>query len=128
MQPLRFFIAVILSLLLTATHAQKLEKLYVNLYTDSLKRGTLNYINIDGLFSNGKFLPLYTVHLKYETSVGAFEGNKLWLPDSITIKDVHIRVHAKQNPQLEARFVVGIKQVPDPPLSNEMPVRDRRRG
>lgn len=128
MLQLRFFIIVILSLLLTATHAQKLEKLYVNLYTDSLKRGTLNYINIDGLFSNGKFLPLDTVHLKYETSVGAFEGNKLWLPDSITVKDVHIRVHAKQNPQLEARFVVGIKQVPDPPLSNEMPVRDRRRG
>jgi len=34
--------------------AQKVENIYVNLYTDSLKKGTFNYINIDGKLSNGK--------------------------------------------------------------------------
>ncbi|MBL0056604.1 MAG: hypothetical protein IPP31_10530 [Chitinophagaceae bacterium] len=40
---------------------QKVENIYVNLYTDSLKKGTFNYINIDGKLSNGRFIP-WTVH------------------------------------------------------------------
>ena len=61
------------------TKAQQVESIYVNLYTDSLKKGTLNYINIDGQLSNGKFLPLDSTHLIFWSSAGKFTGNNLWI-------------------------------------------------
>lgn len=122
------FLTFLLSNLLTQVNAQQLEKLYVNLYTDSLKRGTWNYINVDGQFSNGRFLPLDSTHLIYQSSVGVWEGNKLWLPDTTTIQHVVIYVQGRKNPTLDARFTVGIKQLPDPALPSEVPVQPRRRN
>lgn len=122
------FLTLLLSTFLSHANAQELEKLYVNLYTDSLKRGTWNYINVDGQFSNGRFLPLDATHLFYQSSAGEFDGNKLWLPDTLTVQQVHIQVKGKKNHALEARFTVGIKQLPDPPLSQDVPVQPRRRN
>ena len=38
--------------------AQKVDSIYFNLYTDSLKKGQHNYINIDGKMSNGRWLTM----------------------------------------------------------------------
>ena len=35
--------------------AQNLDSIFFNLYTDSLKKGTYNYINVDGQFTDGAF-------------------------------------------------------------------------
>ena len=96
--------------------AQKVEKIYVNLYTDSLKKGTYNYINIDGQLSNGKFLPLDTTHLIFWASAGRFNGNSLWIDKEIADQKVDIKVSLRSDPALVKEFTIYIKQAPDPAL------------
>ena len=80
--------------------AQKVEKIYVNLYTDSLKKGTYNYINIDGQLSNGKYLPLDSTHLIFWASAGRFNGNSLWIDKDIADKKVDLKVSLRSDPAM----------------------------
>jgi len=96
--------------------AQKVEKIYVNLYTDSLKKGTFNYINIDGELSNGKFLPLDSTQLIFWASSGNFSGNSLWIDKDIDVQKVDVKVSLRDNPALVKEFSIYIKQQPDPEL------------
>lgn len=99
-----------------AAKAQKVENIYVNLYTDSLKKGTYNYINIDGQLSNGKYLPLDSTHLIFWASAGRFSGNSLWIDKDFAAKTVDIKVSLRSNPALVKEFTIYIKQLPDPEL------------
>ena len=96
--------------------AQKVESIYVNLYTDSLKKGTFNYINIDGKLSNGKYLPLDSTHLIFWASAGKFSGNSLWIDRNFTPQKVDIKVSLRNNPAIIKKFTIYIKQQPDPEL------------
>lgn len=96
--------------------AQKVESIYVNLYTDSLKKGTFNYINIDGKLPSGKFIPLDSNDLSFWSSAGKFDGNNLWIEAGITVNKVDIKVTVKNNPALVKEFTIYIKQMPDPQL------------
>ncbi|MBK9484900.1 MAG: hypothetical protein IPO01_06715 [Chitinophagaceae bacterium] len=96
--------------------AQKVESIYVNLYTDSLKKGTFNYINIDGKLSNGKYLPLDSTHLIFWASAGKFSGNSLWIDRNFTPQKVDIKVSLRNNPAIIKEFTIYIKQQPDPEL------------
>ena len=98
------------------TKAQKVETIYVNLYTDSLKKGTLNYINIDGKLSNGKYLPLDSSHLIFWASAGKFSGNNLWIDRDIAAAKVDIKVSLRNDPSIVKEFTIYIKQKPDPEL------------
>ena len=98
------------------TKAQQVESIYVNLYTDSLKKGTLNYINIDGQLSNGKFLPLDSTHLIFWSSAGKFSGNSLWIDRDFAAAKVDIRVSLRKNPALVKEFSIYVKQKSDPEL------------
>ncbi len=108
--------------------AQKVENIYVNLYTDSLKKGTFNYINIDGKLSNGKFLPLDSNDVTFWSSAGKFTGNSLWIEDNITVNKVDIRVRAKNNPALIKEFTIYIKQMPDPQLKSVEEIMNKARS
>lgn len=96
--------------------AQKIEQLYVNLYTDSLKKGTYNYINIDGQLSNGHYLPLDSTHLIFWASAGKFSGNSLWIDRDFAPEKVDIKVTLRSNPALTKSFSIYIKKKPDPEL------------
>ncbi len=96
--------------------AQQVESIYVNLYTDSLKKGTFNYINIDGKLSNGKYLPLDSTQIIFTASAGKFNGNSLWIDRDITTDKVNIKVTLRQNPAVVKEFTIYIKQMPDPEL------------
>ena len=98
------------------TKAQKVESIYVNLYTDSLKKGTFNYINIDGKLSNGNFLPLDSTHLIFWSSAGKFSGNNLWINGDFAADKVDIKVTLRSNPSLSKEFSIYIKRKPDPEL------------
>ena len=104
--------------------AQKIDSIYVNLYTDSLKKGTFNYINIDGHLSNGKYLPLDSTDLIFHTSEGKFYGNSLWIDRDITAEKVNIRVTLRKNPVLHREFTVYIKKKPDPQLKTKEELMD----
>ena len=98
------------------TRAQKVESIYVNLYTDSLKKGTFNYINIDGRLSNGNYLPLDSTHLIFWASAGKFSGNNLWIDRDIATDKVQIKVSLRNNSAIVKEFTIYIKQTPDPAL------------
>lgn len=98
------------------TKAQDIQSIHVNLYTDSLKKGTFNYINVDGQLSNGRYLPLDSTQLRFSCSAGRFEGNNLWIDKDIKEDKVNIKVVLKKNPALVKEFVIHVKQLPDPQL------------
>jgi hypothetical protein len=90
--------------------AQKIDSIYVNLYTDSLKKGTYNYINVDGLLDNGRYLPLDSTHLLFEASAGRFSGNSLWIDRNFTEEKVHIKVTLRKNKAVFREFDIYVKQ------------------
>lgn len=96
--------------------AQTVESIHVNLYTDSLKKGTYNYINIDGLLSNGKYMPLDTSHLTFWSSEGKFHGNELFIDKAIERESVFIKVVLKEKPAITKEFTMFIKKKPDDEL------------
>ena len=91
--------------------AQKIDNIFVNLYTDSLKKGTYNYINIDGLLSNGKYLPLDSSHLSFSSSYGKSYGNSLYIDKHCNLEKVSITVSMKNKPALHKEFVMYIKKI-----------------
>ena len=93
--------------------AQKVDSIYVNLYTDSLKKGTYNYINVDGLLSNGRYLPLDSTHVIFWASDGKFMGNSLWIDKNFNRNHVYIKIVLKQNPKLSKEFTMYVKKKPD---------------
>ena len=107
-----------------AAKAQKVDSIFVNLYTDSLKKGTHNYINIDGLMSNGTYLPLDSNYINLWSDNGHFEGNDLVIADSPGYKKVKIKVTLKDDPKVCRDFVVHIKQQEDPPLPSQQQILD----
>jgi hypothetical protein len=116
MKKLKKVLPVLLMLCSSFTKAQKIESIYVDLYTDSLKKGTFNYINIDGLLSNGRYIPLDSTHLIFSASAGKFSGNSLWIDKDFTSEKVSIKVVLRKNPSLFKEFEIYVKQKPDPEL------------
>ena len=89
---------------------QQVDSIYFHLYTDSLKKGTHNYINVDGKLRDGRWLPLTNKEVIFTASAGKFEGNSLVLEsgfkgDSITIKAV-----LKNNPAIWKEVIIYIKK------------------
>lgn len=93
--------------------AQKVDSIFVNLYTDSLKKGTYNYINIDGHLTNGRWLPLDSSDLIFTASAGQFKGNNLWIDKDFKQEKVSVKVVLKSNPWQHKEFDIYIKQKPD---------------
>jgi hypothetical protein len=98
--------------------AQKIDSIYINLYTDSLKKGTYNYINVDGLLSNGRYLPLDSTHIKFTSSAGKFFGKSLWIENDFNEDRVHIEAVVKDNPLLHKKFTIYIKKKEDDELKS----------
>lgn len=106
------FIATLL-LLPVLTKAQKIENIFVNLYTDSLKKGTYNYINIDGLLSGGSYTPLDSSEIVFWASDGKFYGNSLFIDKDFKKEKVGIKVTLKSNPSIVKEFTMFIKKKED---------------
>ena len=102
-----------------AVNAQKVDSIYVHLYTDSLKKGTYNYINIDGLLSNGKYLPLDSSQISFSSSAGKFSGNNLWVAPDLKEEKITIHVILKKNNLIRKDFVMYIKKKEDGPLKTQ---------
>ena len=90
--------------------AQKVDSLFFNLYTDSLKIGTYNYINVDGKYSNGRYLPLTSKELTFTSTGGKFDGNSLFIDSSFRDPKVTVKVTLKENPLLWKEITIYIKQ------------------
>ena len=112
----RFFYFTILISLAFLSNAQKIDSIYFHLYTDSLKKGTHNYINVDAKLSDGKWKPLSAKEITLTSSYGTFEGNELVLPDKPAVDKLTIKVVLKSDPGLWKEITVWIKKKPDDEL------------
>jgi hypothetical protein len=114
---LAFTLVIVASLL----NAQKVDSIYFHLYTDSLKKGTYNYINVDGKLSSGKWRPLTEKEILFSSSACSFSGNELIVPADFPEEKITIKAVLKTNPSLWIERTVWIKKLPDPEL---LPTKD----
>ena len=109
------------------SNAQKIDSIYFHLYTDSLKKGTYNYINVDGKTSEGKWKPLTAKELTFTTSYGVFEGTELVLPANPSVEKLTIKVVLNSDPKLWKETTIWIKKKPDDEMlpTNEEVLKNR---
>jgi len=100
--------------------AQQVDSIFFNLYTDSLKKGTHNYINVDGKMSNGRWMPLTSKEIQFSSSDCKFSGNELIVPIDCTADKITIKAVLKSNPALWLERTIWIKKKPD----GELPTKD----
>lgn len=100
--------------------SQNIDSIYFHLYTDSLKKGQHNYINVDGKLSNGRWQPLSDKEILFSSSDGKFSGNELIIPASFKPEKIIVKAVLKSNPAIWKEVTIWIKKLPDPVL----PTRD----
>lgn len=93
----------------TLAKAQKVDSIYFNLYTDSLKKGVHNYINVDGKLSNGNWLPLTAKEITFTSTAGTFDGNSLLIDSSFKGEKVIIKAVLKSDPKIWREIAIFIK-------------------
>jgi len=109
----QIFLSLILISSAFLSNAQKIDSIYFHLYTDSLKKGTHNYINIDAKLADGKWRPLSAKEITFTASYGTFEGNELILPAECTVQKLTIKAVLKSDPGQWKEITVWIKKKPD---------------
>lgn len=91
-------------------YAQKVDSIFFHLYTDSLKKGTHNYINVDGKLSNGRWKPLSTKEIDFSTSGGVFTGNELFIPLDFAQEKVVVKAVLREKPELWREVTIWVKR------------------
>ena len=119
-----------LILLTVVLKAQKIDSIFFHLYTDSLKKGTYNYINVDGRLSNGTWKPLNTKDVEFTSSACKFSGNDLIVPASFKEEKITIKAVLKTNPAVSIERTVWVKRNPDTeilPTEEELRAKNKTR-
>jgi hypothetical protein len=91
--------------------AQQVDSIFFHLYTDSLKKGVHNYINVDGKLSNGHWLPLTNKEIDFTASAGKFEGNSLVLDSTFKGEKVTVKAVLKKNTAIWKEIDIYVKKV-----------------
>jgi hypothetical protein len=91
-------------------HAQKVESFWFNLYTDSLKKGVYNYINVDGKRTDSTYQPLMTDEITLRSSAGRWDGNSLIIDSAYRQDSVVITANLKANPEIKKDVTIYIKK------------------
>ncbi|MER3464273.1 MAG: hypothetical protein C4329_07510 [Chitinophagaceae bacterium] len=109
--------------------SQKVDSLYFNLYTDSLKKGFYNYINIEGKMSDGTWRPLDSNYIKLTTNAGWFRGNDLFIDSSYKGETVTVKAKLKSNPLVWKETIIYIRKrgFTEPLKTNEEILEEMRK-
>jgi len=110
----KLFALLIVSVAFTAkASSQQVDSIYFNLYTDSLKKGSLhyNYINVDGKLNDGSWLPLDSTQVILTASTGKITGNVLMLDSAEKAIFVLITATLRSNPLVRKEVKIYIKKV-----------------
>ena len=92
------------------TKAQKIDSLFFNLYTDSLKKGSWNYINVDAKLSDGKYIPLTHEQINFKVSNGKLQGNSVWIDWNFKDDSVVVEMELKKDPSVRRSITIWIKR------------------
>lgn len=108
--------------------AQKIDSIYFHLYTDSLKKGFFNYINVDGKNSDGNWIPLSSKEVNFSVnrdSALRFENNDLFIDSAYTRETVTVKATLKDNPKVWREVTIYIrKRGFDEPLKSNQEIFD----
>lgn len=114
--------------------AQSIDSIRFHLYTDSLKRGSYNYINVEGRFARGQWLPLDTSMIDLKSSHGTLFGNSIWIPWESRERKVGVHCRLRSDTSRMIDTVIYIKTTDDTTLLKtkeevlgEQPTKKRRR-
>lgn len=94
--------------------AQQVDSIFFHLYTDSLKKGVHNYINVDGKLSDGRWQPLTAKELNFTASAGKFDNCNLILDTAFKGEKVTVKATLKSNPQVWKEVTIYLKTVDIP--------------
>ena len=108
------FSFIVITFFSVPVFSQKVDSIFFHLYTDSLKKGQHNYINVDGKLSNGHWLPLTSKEIQFTSSAGKFEGNDLVIPANMTEEKIEVRAILKSDTSMWKDTTIWIKKLPDP--------------
>ena len=109
------FLSIAITLFFTITvFSQKIDSISFHLYTDSLKKGTYNYINVDGRLSNGRWQPMTAKEIELSSSACKFSGNDLIIPPDFAEEKITVKAVLKSNPSIWKETTIWIKILPDP--------------
>ena len=128
----KIFLFALLVLAAKPCGAQKtIKEIAFHLYTDSLKKGTYNYINVDALLENNKWLPMDTSSIGFSSSAGEWYGNNLVIDTSFAQDSIVIKSFLKSSPIMTIQTVMYIKKKKDPQtlptMEDVLPTDNRRR-
>lgn len=93
-----------------AQHA-KPDTVFFNLYTDSLKPGTYNYINVVAKYGD-RYSPLDSNELIFTADTGNFSGNEWYIAENFKGDSIKISVTHRQFPNIQLSQVIYIKKGP----------------
>lgn len=99
--------------------SQQVDSIYFHLYTDSLKKGQHNYINVDGKLNNGRWIPLTAREVEFYCATAVFQGNELIIPVDFSGEKVTVKATLKANPRMVIERTIWIKKLPDPELKRD---------
>jgi hypothetical protein len=113
---------------------QKVESIYFNLYTDSLKKGFYNYINVDGKDEKGNWQPMDSSQIIFTSNAGFFKGNDLFIDSSYTGETIKVKAVLKSNPSIWKEATIYIRKRPfteplktNEEILNEMKVKRKKK-
>ena len=108
-------LAIVITIFFSSTiFSQKIDGIFFHLYTDSLKKGQHNYINVDGRLSNGQWQPLTSKEIQFTSSACEFQGNELVVPSDFKEEEIKIKAVLKSDPAIWKEATIWIKKIPDP--------------
>ncbi len=105
-----FFCFVVAAKLVSA---QKIDSIYFHLYTDSLKKGFYNYINVDGKTADGAWLPLTAEEIIFSTSKDSglrFQNNDLFIDSAYSKPTVTVKAVLKSDPKIWKEVTIYIRK------------------
>jgi hypothetical protein len=139
MKTLKFAFLILAAVMTTTACAQKkkkkskeekhfrteIESIHFNLYTDSLKKGFYNYINVDGKMSDGTWMPLDSTQILFTSNAGSFKGNDIFLDSSWKQETIKVKAVLKNNPTIWKEITIYIrKRGFDEPLKTDEEILD----
>lgn len=112
--------------------AQQVDSIYFHLYTDSLKKGFFNYINVDGKTADGKWLPLTAEEVIFSTAKDSslrFQNNDLFIDSAYTLDQVRVKATLRSNPKVWKEVTIYIRKrgFDEPLKSNEEILEEYRK-
>src|SRR4051794_40104595 len=90
--------------------AQQVESIEFHLYTDSLKKGVYNYINIDGRMSDGSWRPLNSKQIQFACNTGTWDGNSLVIDSSYNKDSVVVTAALRGSTAMQKTITIYMKK------------------